>query len=1124
MKTAGKLLILACCAAFVVYAALFQTPGPSLAAGQRTGKPIDFNRDIKPIFAARCIHCHGEKKAASQLRLDDKRAALKGGLSGVVIAPGQSRESRLLARILGEGGEQRMPLGEEPLGSEQIKLIQRWIDEGAVWPDVDGETARLGDGKNELPEHWAYVKPIRPPLPDVKNKGWVRNPIDRFILARLEREGLSPAPEASKETLIRRVSLDLTGLPPTPEEIDAFLRDRSPQAYERVVDRLLNSPRYGERMAARWLDAARYADTNGYQSDEDRQMWRWRDWVIEAFNRNLPFDQFTIQQIAGDLLAPERTPEATLDQRLATGFNRNHRINSEDGIIYDEYAVEYVVDRVDTTATVFLGMTIGCARCHNHKYDPVTQKEYYQLFAYFNNIPEYGRAIRGANSPPVMPAPTREQQRQLRSLNQSLVEAEKRFASYEAQLVRAKRNWEESLTRRLHQNRQSQNWTSQHWFPSTALVAHFSFDESKADARETGDHFEQGTIQSAPGQIGRAAKFDGRSTLEAGQFANFSSNDRFTLAAWVYPESEHGGVIIARAEDTASQTGRSPGAKLGIGYGLRLEEGKVHFNLVHDWADDAIRVAAEERLEPGKWHHVLATYDGSRLASGAQIYLDGMPQKLKVDYGLLIEPIKNKEPLRIGGDTDSEQRFHGLIDEVRIYDKVLSPSEIAVLASSDSLEAIAKIPSRERAEAQRDKLLWAFLDKWAPQEVRLSWRRVNELKEQKRKLEESFPTVMVMRERETTRETFVLKRGAYDAPGEKAQRGVPAALPPMPEGAPNNRLGLARWLTHPSNPLTSRVTVNRFWQMLFGVGLVKTTEDFGLRGERPSHPELLDWLAVEFRDGATWRQGDGAKNPQFAIRNPQWDVKALLKTIVMSATYRQSAKPNSQSASGIGRDTLSIDPENRLLARAPRLRLPAEMIRDQALLVSGLLVERLGGPSVKPYQPDGVWNDLINGGKYVPDTGGSLYRRSLYTYWKRTIAPPFMSNFDAANRESCVVRESRTNTPLQALNLMNDVTYIEAARMLAERALLQGGGADRDRVRFAFRLATSRWPDEHETRILLNHLRAQLEDFAKDTDAAARLLGVGAKPTDRRLNAVEVAAYATVASLILNLDEVITKE
>jgi len=880
---------------------------------------------------------------------------------------------------------------------------------------------------------------------------------------------------------------------------------------------LLNSPRYGERMAARWLDAARYADTNGYQSDEDRQMWRWRDWVIEAFNRNMPFDQFTIEQIAGDLLPPARTPEATLNQRLATGFNRNHRINSEDGIIYDEYAVEYVVDRVDTTATVFLGMTIGCARCHNHKYDPVTQKEYYQLFAYFNNIPEYGRAIRGANSPPVMPAPTREQQRQLERLNQSLAEADKRLASYEKQWLGAKRNWEESLASHPLQNLQSQNWPPQHWFPGTALVAHFAFDERKADGRETGARFEQGTIESVPGLIGQAAKFDGRGTLEAGEFANFSSNDRFTLSVWIYPVSEEGGVIIARAEDTASQIGRSPGAKLGKGYGLRLEGGKVHFNLVHDWADDAIRVAAEKSLEPEKWHHVLATYDGSRLASGAQIYLDGQPQKLKVYYGLLIEPIKNSEPLRIGGGPDSEQRFHGLIDEIRIYDKVLAPSEIAVLASPDSLEAIAKIPSQKRTDAQRNQLLWAFLDNWAPQEIRQSWRNVNELKEQKRKLEESFPTVMVMQERETPRETFLLRRGAYDAPGEEVTRGVPAMLPPLPEGTPNNRLGLARWLVHPSNPLTSRVAVNRFWQMLFGVGLVKTTEDFGLQGERPSHPELLDWLAVEFRDGAEGRRGEGANKSTTAA----WDVKALLKTIVMSATYRQSAKPNSQFSN---RNPLSIDPENRLLAHAPRLRLPAEMIRDQALLASGLLFERLGGPSVKPYQPDGVWSDLVNGGKYVPDTGESLYRRSLYTYWKRTIAPPFMANFDAASRESCVVRESRTNTPLQALNLMNDMTYVEAARLLAERALLEGGQTERDRVRYAFRLTTSRWPDEKETRILLNHLRAQLDDFSKDSSAVARLLGIGEKPYDRRLNAVELAAYATVASLILNLDEVITKE
>jgi hypothetical protein len=551
---------------------------------------------------------------------------------------------------------------------------------------------------------------------------------------------------------------------------------------------------------------------------------------------------------------------------------------------------------------------------------------------------------------------------------------------------------------------------------------------------------------------------------------------------------------------------------LGKGYGLRLEEGKVHFNLVHDWADDAIRVATETRLAPHEWHHILATYDGSRLAGGAQIYLDGRRQKLRVDYDLLIEPIKNGEPLRIGGGVESEQSFHGLIDEVRIYDRVLPPPEIAVLACSDSLTAIARVPARERTAAQRDKLLWGFLDAWAPPEIRQAWRQLNELKERKRKFEESFPSVMVMREREMPRETFLLKRGAYDAPGERVTRGVPAVFPPLPAGFPNNRLGLARWLAHPSNPLTSRVAVNRFWQMLFGVGLVKTAEDFGAQGERPSHPELLDWLAVEFMSGRAREKSH---------HSPAWDVKALLKTIVMSATYRQSSKPSPQSAV---RSPQSNDPENRLLARAPRTRLPAEMIRDQALFLAGLLVEQIGGPSVKPYQPDGVWSDLANVGKYATDNGASLYRRSLYTYWKRTIAPPFMANFDAASRESCVVRETRTNTPLQALNLMNDVTYIEAARLLAERAVREGGRSERDRVRFAFRLATARWPDEWETEVLLKHLRAQLEDFGKDASAAAQLLKVGEKPFDRNLNAVEVAAYATVASLILNLDEVITKE
>jgi hypothetical protein len=1020
------------------------------------------------------------------LRLDVKRLALKGGLGGAVIVPGNSKDSRLLHRVLGLNGERRMPLGGEALTAAEIELIRRWIDEGAAWPE--GGQSRISNLESEIPKHWAFVKPERPAPPAVKNAAWVRNPIDRFILARLEREGLKPSPEASKEALIRRVSLDLTGLPPTPREVDDFLADASPDAYEKAVDRLLASPRYGERMAFKWLDAARYADTNGYQSDNERVMWRWRDWVIEAFNQNKPYDQFIVEQLAGDLL-----PNPTLDQRIATGFNRNHRTNGEDGIIAEEYAVEYAVDRVDTTSTVFLGLTMGCARCHNHKYDPLTQREFYQLFAYFNNVPEHGRANRGGNSPPALPAPTREQQAELARLDRELKEVERRLAGDEARLGHARQRWEKTLT-----GADAEHAFPEHAFPDQGLLARLSFDEGET-AKVT---CEQGTLQKAPGRVGQAVKFDGQVALNAGNTGAFRSSDRFTFSAWIYPTSARGGTILARAPGSASQIDRAAGAWMGRGYGLFLDGGKLHFNLVNEWADDAIRVETESTLALNEWHHVLATYDGSSVADGVQVYLDGQPQKLKVNCGQMFDPLTNTEPLRIGAVGESfERKFHGLIDEVRIYKHVLTPGEVAALACADTAREIARLAPAQRTEAQRDKLRRVFLAHAAPAPTRQLWRRLNEWQAARRKLEDSFPTLMVMQERATPRETFLLKRGAYDAPGERVERGVPAIFkeswPPLSAGAANDRLALARWLTAEANPLTARVTVNRFWQMLFGTGLVKTVEDFGAQGERPSHPELLDWLAVEFQRG-------------------KWDVKALLKTIVTSATYRQSSRP--------APDALRRDPDNRLLSRAPRLRLPAEMIRDQALLVSGLLVEQLGGPSVKPYQPDGLWSDLVNGGKYVTGTGAELYRRSLYTYWKRTIAPPLLQNFDAASREFCAVRETRTNTPLQALNLMNDVTFVEAARLLAERALKEGGKGERDRVRFAFRLATARRPDERETEFLLKQLRAGLAEFARDAAAADRLLQVGEKPRDKTLKVVDVAAYATVASLILNLDEVITKE
>jgi mono/diheme cytochrome c family protein len=1077
--------------AVIVVALTQAAPG-----GAQQARAVEFNRDIRPILSDKCFACHGPDATAKKikLRLDSEAAATADlGRGRRAIVPGQPERSELVRRITHADEAMRMPptYSGRTLTQPEIELLTEWIRQGAKWQS-----------------HWAFVAPVRPPLPPVKNAAWPRNAVDYFVLARLEREGLRPAPEADRARLLRRVSFDLTGLPPTPEELDDFLKDQSPDAYEKVVDRLLASPRYGERMAFKWLDAARYADTSGYQSDRERQMWRWRDWVIDAFNQNKRYDQFIVEQLAGDLL-----PNATMEQRLATGFNRNHRGNSEGGILAEEYEVEYAIDRVDTMATAFLGLTAGCARCHNHKYDPLTQREYYQFFAYFNSIPENGIHLRAGNTPPTSPAPTAEQRRQARQLETEIAALEKRFAAWKPRIQRAQRAWEQSLAASV---------TTQHWFPGDGLAAHFALDGG--DSRLAGD-----AVKHQPGRIGRAAEFDGRATLRTKEAMTVTDAAPFTLSAWIYPTAENAGAVLTCAEEAKPSDETPAGeAAMGAGYALSLAGGKLQFNLVSIWPFDAIRVETKNKLALNRWHHVLARYDGRRTKYGAAVFVDGRRQELKEAGDSLSEPFSVTRPLSIGGASggiSGEGRaFHGLIDEVRVYDVPLSERQIAVLANANPLDAIARAAGR--TESDGDKLRGAFLSTAAPADARRAWQRLSSLKLEKARLEAAFPTVMVMEELAEPRPAFVLKRGSYDAPGERVARGVPAALPLLPEGAPNNRLGLAEWLVQPSHPLTARVAVNRFWQMLFGTGLVKTAEDFGAQGEWPSHPELLDWLAVEFRDGyGTGSGSDPVGSRQRNFGNPlatargsaAWDVKALLKTIVTSATYRQSSRASAE--------LIARDPENRLLARGPRLRLPAEMIRDQALFASGLLVEQVGGPSVKPYQPEGLYDGLVGSGLvYRQDHGEKLYRRSLYTFWKRTIAPPFMANFDAAGRDSCAVRETRTNTPLQALNLMNDVAYVEAARVLAERAMREGGRTAEARLRLMFRLATARDPKPRESRVLQENLRAQLEAFRRDPAKAARLLGVGEKKADVRLDAQELAAYATVASLILNLDEVVTKE
>lgn len=1032
-------------------------------SAQSQARGIEFNRDIRPLLSDKCWVCHGPDAPNKKLRLRlDSEAAAKTDLGGGMraIVPGQPEQSELVRRIHAHDEDERMPPPDSgyKLTEEEKELLTEWIRQGAAWQ-----------------RHWSFIAPVRPLLPEIHNKAWVRNPIDAFVLARLEAEGLPPSREADRITLLRRASLDLTGLPPTPAEVAAFLRDKSPKAYEHVLDRLLGSPRYGERMAFRWLDVARYADTSGYQSDRERQMWRWRDWVIEAFNRNLPYDRFMVEQLAGDLL-----PNATPEERLATGFNRNHRGNSEAGIIPEEYAVEYVIDRVDTTATAFLGLTAGCARCHNHKYDPLTQREYYQLYAYFNSIPENGLYLRAGNSPPTMVAPTKKQQQELERIDERLAPLASRLATLEPQIQRAQREWEKSLS------------GGRHWFPGAGLIAHFALDGAD-------ESLAQSAAQYRSGRIDQAVVLDGATTLRTRETTTFSQTTPLTLSVWIYPTSENAGPILTCAEDAASDGAITDDAQAskawtGAGYGLFLKGGKLHFNLVRNWQFDAIRVESKEKLALNQWHHVAASYDGRVTEGGVAVFVNGQPQSLKVNSNSIAEPFSIRQPWRIGGSVN-QWRFHGLIDEVRVYDVPLGPPQIAVLASPRSLDEIARAVERTAADA--DKLRWAFLD-GASGEMGRIWKQMSALRLQKARVETAAPSVMVMEEMDKPRPAFILKRGSYDAPGETVARGVPAALPPLSTNLPNNRLGLAKWLAQPSHPLTARVAVNRFWQMLFGVGIVKTAEDFGAQGEWPSHPDLLDWLAVEFRESG-------------------WDTKALLKTILMSATYRQSSQ-----APG---ELIARDPENRLLARGPRLRLPAEMIRDQALMVSGLLVERVGGPSVKPYQPEGLWDNMSSSGLvYIQDHGDRLYRRSLYTYWKRTIAPPLMTNFDASGRETCVVREHRTNTPLQALNLMNDVAFVEAARVLAERILSEGGRTAEARLAYAFRLATARAPNPRESRILLANLHAQLAEFRSDPAKARRLLSVGEKKAEAKFDAKELAAYAAVASLILNLDEVITKE
>jgi hypothetical protein len=968
----------------------------TLLATAAPGQPIAFNRNIRPILSDHCFTCHGPDAANRQANL---RLDLPDG--------GRGLESEILRRIASSNDAERMPphgSGKPRLVATEIEPMRRWIAQGMPWQPF-----------------WSFIPPERPPVPVTKNISWARSPIDSFILARLERESLRPSPEAGKAILIRRVSLDLTGLPPTPAEVEAFLADKSPGAYETVVDRLLSSSRYGERMAYRWMEAARYGDSNGYQTDGARDMWRWRDWVIDAFNRNMPYDRFTIEQLAGDLL-----PNATLDQQIASGFNRNHRTSGEGGIIPEEYRVEYVADRAQTTATVWMGLTVGCARCHDHKYDPISQKDFYRLFAFFNQIPkEHGFVWNYGPEPPFVKAPRPGEQ-------QHLAELDARIQTLRAQLPEignAPREWKPKAK----------------WTVRDGLV------------------FEQP----------HKGSYNGDS-------AQFGYLQPFTFSAWIKPTSPDGAILTRLDDYMESQ-----------GHALYLLNGKVRLHLTHRFTDLGLRVETVEPVKLNEWQHVSATYDGKRLASGVRIYINGEARETKILFDQNTEPFQ-KEHTNIRVGEGGGLHFDGEISDARIYKRALTSEEAAAVSVREPIAKLAALPRRTRT--QQAKLDLAYLDLAAPPEIRQALAELAKAQLERDTFYDSIPTVMTMADG-ANRDTFVLKRGAYDAPGEKVTPGIPEILPAGV--APRNRLDLARWLTDRRNPLTARVTVNRFWQSYFGAGIVKTVDDFGSQGEFPTNPELLDWLAVEFMESG-------------------WNVKAMQKLIVMSAAYRQS--------SAITPELLTKDPDNRLLARGPRLRLGPDAIRDQALLVAGLLVDKTGGPSVKPYQPAGLWQELAGGKGYEQSKGEGLYRRSLYTWWKRTSPPPYMMNFDSPNREQCAVFENRTNSPLQALDLMNDVTFLEASRKFAERMIAEGGATPESRIDYGYQLLLARTPSKKQKQILLSTEARMASDFRKDPAAADQFLQQGESPVNRAIDPAELASWTSIASLLLNMDEAITKQ
>ena len=1024
---------------------------------------LSFNRDVRPILADHCYACHGPDAAArkGKFRLDDRQAAVDQG----AIVPGKPDDSDLVERLFradDDTGRMPPPDSHKTLTGEQKATLKRWVAEGA-----------------EYQPHWSFLPPVRPTPPAVRDVKWVRSPADAFVLNGLEAKGLTPAPEADKRTLARRWSLDLTGLPPTPEAVTAYLSDTTPGADERYVDSLLASPHWGEHRGRYWLDAARYADTHGIHFDNYREMWAYRDWVVRAFNANQPFDRFTREQLAGDLL-----PGATLDQKVATGFVRCNITTNEGGAIDEEYLVLYARDRTETAAQVWLGLTAGCAVCHDHKYDPVSQKEFYQLAAFFNNTTQ--RAMDGniKDTPPTLVVPADGDRAGWDRTQAELAALRDKQTARKAAATQPFAAWVKATTPGSILDRRADDRLNAYLWADEGAGTGLRF---LAGGRPRTADLPKDAAWGPGPQASKAVRVKAGNPLLLPGVGDFDRDKPFSYAAWVQiPQRGQVGAVFARMDEGQRHRG----------WDLWLDNDKFVVHLISDWPDDAVRVATRNGFDPNKWHHVAVTSDGTGKAAGVRIFVDGEPQPTDSSHDSLKGSTRVDVPLKVG------QRHRGQslrlvgVQDLRLFDRALTGLEVGgLVAAAKAADALSKGDKRTPAEAD------ALLDWFLAAEDAGYRNLIVELaaaRQREAELRGRGTVAHVAAEKPTPPEAYVLHRGEYDRRREKVAPATPAVLPGLPADAPRNRLGFADWLLRPDHPLTARVTVNRFWQELFGGGLVRTSGDFGIAGEQPSHPELLDFLATDFaRD---------------------WDVKRFFRQLVLSATYRQAAVATPEK--------LERDRDNRLLSRGPRFRMDAEMVRDYALSASGLLVPKLGGPSVKPYQPDGVWEAVAmigsNTRDYKRDRGDSLYRRSLYTFLKRAAPPASMDIFNAPNRETCAVRRERTNTPLQALVTLNDVQFVEAARHLATGVLKAKPDTPGRLAALAERLL-ARPLTEAEAGVATGVLKRLGEHYAADVEGAKKLIAFGESKPDPALAPAELAAWTMLANQLLNLDEVLNK-